>query len=183
MARSPDVQLSKSISYALRHAPAEFGLTLDPGGWVAVDRLLAALRKRRKPWRKLEEADLHALLEASEKKRFEIREGRIRAMYGHSVAKRIEYPPAEPPEWLWHGTHPQAAARIRVEGLRPMGRQYVHCSVDRETAEKVARRRTRTPVFFRVLAGKAHRAGIAFYPGQDQTWLCDVLPPEFLERV
>ena len=29
-------ELSKEISYALRHAPQEYGLTLDEQGWVLV---------------------------------------------------------------------------------------------------------------------------------------------------
>jgi putative RNA 2'-phosphotransferase len=30
-------RLSKTLSYHLRHRPDELGLTLGPGGWVAVD--------------------------------------------------------------------------------------------------------------------------------------------------
>lgn len=37
--------LSKEISYALRHAPQEYGLTLDEQGWVDVESLVTALKK------------------------------------------------------------------------------------------------------------------------------------------
>jgi putative RNA 2'-phosphotransferase len=39
---SPDRQtkLSKFLSYHLRHAPQELGLTLQPGGWIEVEDLL-----------------------------------------------------------------------------------------------------------------------------------------------
>lgn len=32
-------QVSKFLSYVLRHAPGEAGLILDSGGWVSVDDL------------------------------------------------------------------------------------------------------------------------------------------------
>src|SRR5947209_10411353 len=35
-------RLSKTISHALRHKPADYGLTLDSEGWVPVPALLAA---------------------------------------------------------------------------------------------------------------------------------------------
>jgi putative RNA 2'-phosphotransferase len=35
-------QLSKTLAHALRHAPEEYNLTLDPEGWVGLDDLLAA---------------------------------------------------------------------------------------------------------------------------------------------
>ena len=36
------VTLSKYLAKHLRHAPADLGLSLRPGGWVPVDDLLAA---------------------------------------------------------------------------------------------------------------------------------------------
>ncbi len=37
-------ELSKEISYALRHRPQEYGLVLDENGWVGIENLLKALR-------------------------------------------------------------------------------------------------------------------------------------------
>src|SRR5579883_1696013 len=39
-----DKELSKTISYALRHDPGAYGLQLDQEGWVRVADLLQALR-------------------------------------------------------------------------------------------------------------------------------------------
>src|SRR5579884_4432964 len=132
------VQLSRTISYALRHNPTEFGLTLDAEGWVAVGDLLGALRKRSSKWDSLRIDDLARMMDQSEKQRFEMRDGKIRAFYGHSVELKMQHEPAMPPALLYHGTTPQAAKIIRSEGLKPMGRQYVHMSADEETARQVA---------------------------------------------
>lgn len=42
------VQLSKEISYALRHAPWEYELELDEEGWVNVKNLLTALNEEKR---------------------------------------------------------------------------------------------------------------------------------------
>ena len=81
------VRLSKTIAHALRHKPEDYGLTLDAEGWVAVDDLLAALQKRFGARRAVSRADIETIMTESEKQRFEIRDSRIRAFYGHSYAR------------------------------------------------------------------------------------------------
>ncbi|WP_330375468.1 RNA 2'-phosphotransferase [Inediibacterium massiliense] len=39
------LELSKEISYALRHAPWEYELELDENGWVDVEQFLTSLRE------------------------------------------------------------------------------------------------------------------------------------------
>lgn len=174
------VRLSKTISHALRHKPEEYGLTLDPEGWVPVEDLLAALRRRRGTWRAISLADITSIIAESEKQRFELHDGKIRAFYGHSTAGKVEKQPGVPPDTLYHGTTAQAATTIRREGLRSMKRQYVHLSTDERTARVVALRRTGQPVILRVNARKAYEQGIKFYPGNEDVWLADSIPPEFI---
>ncbi len=178
--RNDLVQLSKTISHALRHKPEQYGLTLDSEGWVSTHDLLAALRKRREQWQHLQEADLAEMIAQSEKQRFEIRDGKIRALYGHSIPKKVERERLKPPAILYHGTTPQAAQTILAEGLKSMKRQYVHLSTDEETAIQVARRRTNHPVILKIAAAEAYQEGINFYPGNDTVWLADAIPPRFI---
>lgn len=173
-------RLSKTMSHALRHAPQLYHLQLDEQGWVPVEALLEALRRHRRQWANLQEADLHAVMANADKQRFEIRDGKIRAIYGHSVRDKIARMPITPPAILYHGTTPQAAASIRAQGLKPMRRQYVHLSADEATAILVARRRTNRPVILRIAALEAHQHGIAFYLGNDQVWLADFVPPQYI---
>jgi putative RNA 2'-phosphotransferase len=173
-------RLSKTISRALRHDPASYGLELDREGWTRVDDLLAALRRRHRDWRELSEVDLEKMMGRAEKKRYEIQDGKIRAYYGHSVPEKIEKSPAEPPSVLYHGTAPETAHIILREGLKPMSRQYVHLSADRETAHKVGARHAPAPVILEILAAEAHQAGVAFYIGNEDVWLADAVPAEFI---
>ena len=176
------VRLSKTISHALRHAPWLYELELDEEGWTPVEALLAGLRRHRRSWRDLTRADLQALVARPGKKRFELRRGRIRALYGHSVDTRIARAPAAPPPRLYHGTAPRTAETIRREGLKPMSRQYVHLSADRATAYEVGQRKARNPVILVVDAAEAHADGLDFYHGNEKIWLADHVPPAYLHR-
>jgi len=113
-------------------------------------------------WKDLCSSDLERAIAHSEKKRHELRDGRIRARYGHSTPHKISMKPADRPLLLYHGTSPEAAGWIRVGGLKPMGRQYVHLAVDRETAERVGGRKAKEPVVLVVEAARAHATGLRF---------------------
>jgi putative RNA 2'-phosphotransferase len=172
--------LSRAISHALRHKPWLYELELDAEGWVAAEDLLAALRAERPEWSSLSERDLAEMIAQSEKQRHELRDGKIRALYGHSTPQRLARERAAPPLTLYHGTAPGTAVRIRVEGLRPMSRQYVHLSADIATAEQVGRRKARSPVILTINAERADVSGIAFYRGNELVWLADFIPPNFI---
>jgi putative RNA 2'-phosphotransferase len=174
-------QLSKTISYALRHQPEAYGLQLDAEGWVPIEALLDALHQR-KSWQHVCLADINTILAESDKQRFEMGDGRIRALYGHSVSEKVKKQAAVPPEILYHGTTSRAAVTIHNKGLLPMKRQYVHLSTDEKTARQVALRRTNSPVILRIAALKAHQQGVHFYPGNENVWLADAVPPAFISR-
>jgi len=175
-----DVALSKVVSHALRHEPSTYGLELDGAGWVPVTDLVHALHRRGTRWRHVDRAALEQMVESSAKRRYEIDGDRIRAMYGHSVAGRVEAVEAQPPPVLYHGTSPRAWESISVRGLLPMGRQYVHMSADGATAGEVGRRKSPTPVVLRVDAGAAHARGVRFWQGNDEVWLAQEVPAEYL---
>lgn len=162
------VRLSRTISHALRHDPSSYGLALDEHGWVPVEELLDALRRKRRAWRELTAEDVERMMASADKQRFEMADGRIRALYGHSLERKMQKTVARPPEVLYHGTPPGAAERILVEGLRPMRRQYVHLSTDEATARQIGSRRTQEPVILRIRASEAYDAGVRFYIGNDR---------------
>ena len=96
--------LSREVSYALRHAPWEYELEPDAEGFVPVGQLLAALNETGHYSRPVTTGDLEAVVNAPGKRRHEIRDGHIRALYGHSFPMRVAFEPACPPAVLYHGT-------------------------------------------------------------------------------
>lgn len=125
-----DVDLSRAVSHALRHEPWLYELELDEEGWAPVDQMLAALREKGGDWESVDRAALEGMLATATKRRHELDGDRIRALYGHSLPGRIHKRLAASPARLFHGTAPETWAVIKVDGLLPMGRQFVHLSVD-----------------------------------------------------
>ena len=115
-------------------------------------------------------------LESSSK----VESGFIRALYGHSVPMHISKEPITPPSILYHGTTHKALGAIMKDGLKPMRRQYVHLSVDTDTASQVGKRRDAEPVILKIDAAKAHRDGVKFYKGNDKVVLADFISPEYI---
>lgn len=175
------IQVSKQLSHMLRHAPDEYGLVLDAEGYVPLPKVLEVLQRR---FPSVTVAEISSLASPGlEKQRFEIQGERIRATYGHNQrVVRVEYPEAEPPEVLYHGTTRAALEQILAEGLTPRARQYVHLGETPERATTVGSRRDASPVVLKVAARRAYEAGVRFYRGADQTWLVDHVPPQFLGR-
>lgn len=125
-------------------------------------------------------ADVEAAVALPGKRRYEIEAGRIRARYGHSVPERVEHPAAEPPAVLYHGTSAAVVGAILRDGLRPMGRQYVHLSADVPTARQVGSRRRGAVAVLVVAAARAHADGVAFYDAGRGVWLADAVPAAYL---
>ncbi|WP_408914420.1 RNA 2'-phosphotransferase [Brucella pseudogrignonensis] len=175
--------LSRAVSHALRHEPWLYELELDEAGWVPVETLLLSLRFQNQSWVSLTRNDLEEMIARSDKKRHELDGDRIRALYGHSTPQRLLRIYVEPPEILYHGTSPETAEQIRNEGLRPMGRQYVHLSVDTATADQVGQRKANSPVILLIKAAEAHCSGICFYRGNNLVWLADAIPPTFIRDI
>lgn len=175
------VKLSKTMAHALRHAPENYGLTLDDKGWTNVDKLIEGLKNHSSRFKNITIDDLYELIEKSDKKRFEIKNGKIRATYGHSLPFKIKKEPTVPPNILYHGTTPEAAKKILKTGLKPMNRQYVHLSVNIESAREVGLRRTNKPVILKIAAQEAYNSGVNFYKEKDNIWLADPIPAKFIK--
>jgi putative RNA 2'-phosphotransferase len=175
-----DIEISKAISHALRHEPWIHELELDEAGWADLDSLLESLRRGSGDWAALTRADVERMISNSEKKRHEISGNRIRAGYGHSLPGKLVKEEAVPPGVLYHGTSPGALEVIRRMGLLPMARQYVHMSIDTETAAQVGKRKCPAPVILRIDSAAAHARGIKFFSGNEKVWLSLEIPKEFI---
>jgi putative RNA 2'-phosphotransferase len=175
--------ISKKMSYCLRHNPAKYGLKLDQYGFVDLHEFLVAMNHMHHFQPRLTEMRIRELMGRSDKQRFEIKNGKICALYGHSLPGIIKHQPASPPAVLYHGTAHRFLPSIMEKGLLPMGRQYVHLSTDIAMAVSVGKRRDQRPAILKVAAKEAAAAGIQFYRGNQEVWLCDHLPAKYLSLI
>lgn len=172
------IQLSKFLSFVLRHKPDEIGLRLSADGWANIDELV---EKANAAGTTFDRADLLSIVASSDKKRFSVSANglNIRAAQGHSVSVELGLPPLEPPSVLYHGTATRFIEAILSEGLKPQARQQVHLSSDEATAKRVGQRHGK-PHIFKVDAGGMHVRGFKFYCADNGVWLTDHVPSEFL---
>jgi putative RNA 2'-phosphotransferase len=168
--------LSKWMTKLLRHTPEDFGVVLDPeDGSCPVSSLLEAIQAQPK-WSWVKQEHIEQVVRNSDKQRFEIEGGRIRARYGHSHDK-VQYAPGEPPAILYHGTNKKALPSILKEGLSPMSRQYVHLSEGTHFATLAGSRRGEL-VILKVDTFRARQLGVTFYYAGNEVWLANRVPPE-----
>ena len=125
---------SRFLSLILRHHPEKIGITLDEHGWADVKELREKMN--------LSPEDLEEIvrLDAKGRYRFDESKHRIRAVQGHSIPVDVGLKKVTPPAVLYHGTGEKSVSSIMAEGLKPMGRLYVHLSPDLPTARTVGSR-------------------------------------------
>ncbi|XP_047375267.1 tRNA 2'-phosphotransferase 1 isoform X3 [Sciurus carolinensis] len=120
--QDPDVQLSKALSYALRHGALKLGLPMGADGFVPLDTLLQLPQ-----FRSFSTEDVQRVVDTNGKQRFTLRPGGpstgplIRANQGHSLqVPELELMPLETPQALplvlVHGMRPNCEVAVFING-------------------------------------------------------------------
>lgn len=181
MKKMSNDSMSKFISLILRHHPEAAYIELDEHGWAEVDKLIEGIRRTGK---RINRELLEEIVRTDNKQRYSFNEDKtyIRANQGHSVPVDVGLKEQEPPVFLYHGTAAGFLASIEREGLKPMGRLYVHLSKDVEIAVNVGKRHGK-PVVLKIHSGDMYRDGQAFYLSENGVWLTKKVVPEYFERL
>lgn len=181
MSDAQDVEISRFLSFVLRHKPEAIGLQLDSEGWADIEALVAGAERTGKD---LDDGMIRRVVAGNDKKRFALSEDgrRIRAVQGHSTAAvQREYEAVVPPQRLFHGTASRFLDSILQKGLIAGSRHHVHLSEDRETATQVGERYG-APVILEIDARAMHEDGFAFHQAENGVWLTARVPLEYLKR-
>lgn len=173
-------ELSRLVSHALRHAPAEYGLTTAGDGSVELVDLARGLSERARVGN-ISVSDIETMVASQTKRRHVIEGTRIRALYGHSQVDVEISGSDEPPSVLFHATNPAVVSQIVHEGLRQMRRRYVHLASDQSTAIAVGKRKASEPALLIIDAAGAAAAGVTFRHSGEVTWTSDPIPPRFIK--
>ncbi len=180
MSEEPEPQrLVRVLAFALRHHPLRFGVGLDDDGFADLDELVVGIRFSHYDWATLDRTQVEAAIRGTDPGRFEVRDGLVRARYGHSVALGSPGELQTPPDVLLHGTSADAAATVLATGLRPMNRAFVHLTSNPEYAAQVVAAKG-GGIVLRVRAKEAADVGIEFFQANSHVWLAREVPPPFL---
>ncbi len=175
------VRISKYLSKHLRHQPERLGLELLAGGWIEVDKFLAAASAH---GFEISLADLQQVVATNDKQRFAFSESGdlIRANQGHSSEIDLQLPVQTPPSTLYHGTHVRAIATIFAAGLQKMSRHHVHLTTDLNMAFNVGGRRGES-VILAVDTLAMIADGFSFYRTENDVWLVEAVPSQYLTKL
>lgn len=182
MDKQREIKISKSLSYWLRHHPEKIGITLNEQGWVDVKSLIDKAKQQLL----FDFNELKYVVQNNDKQRFELSEDfcEIRASQGHGKnldGVKLEFREVKPPEILYHGAPIGVIDTILKEGLKPMGRQVVHLSVDEYTAAVVGSRRGEFEIL-KIEAMKMRSDGHKIYISENGVYLADEVPSEYIKR-
>ena len=173
MEKNKEKEISKQLSYVLRHKPDSIEIELDEQGWTEISILIEKM--------KISLPELQLVVRSSSKKRFSISEDKklIRANQGHSVNIDLGLTPKDPPHKLFHGTTFENYEKIKKEGLLKMNRNHVHLSSDIETAKQVGSRHGK-PIILSIDCGEMTIENINFYQSENGVWLTDFVNPKHI---
>lgn len=171
---SYNVQLSKALSYLLRHGAAKEGLQMTEG-FVFVDDLL-----KLRQFQRYSEDDVRTVVADNDKQRFALRDDpatnrlQIKANQGHTIeVDDLELNPitdqSEAPVVV-HGTYLDCWPLIQTKGLSKMSRNHIHFAPGEPGEEGVISDGFR---FYR------SANNVILCPGNEQGFL----PPCYFQRV
>uniref|UniRef100_A0A7V6DNY9 RNA 2'-phosphotransferase n=1 Tax=Desulfobacca acetoxidans TaxID=60893 RepID=A0A7V6DNY9_9BACT len=179
MARLPRQleDLAKVLTYVLCHRPDEFGLVLDPQGFVPVKQLLKALAGEC-GFGYARRHHLEQLVGLLTPPRFELAGDKIRGIApGPADLRR---PGESAPALLYIGISPKAHERVFADGLNAPAGQELLLARTKELALKLARRRNPDPVLVTVQAQAAAQAGVALVAYGEDLYLAQEIGRPFL---
>lgn len=174
--------LGRVMTGILRHFPEKYGLTLSPQGWVDLPKLVQAISSHHRGYHWLRVHHLVAIAESDPKGRYEVRDDRVRATYGHTVEVALDLPTDNIPEELYYPVTTEEATIVLEVGLKPSDRRKVHLSKTAGDAHAAGAVRTPEPVILAVDTKKARAQGIVIMQAGKTVYLVDQIPPEFLSR-
>ncbi|XP_071160697.1 uncharacterized protein [Mytilus edulis] len=191
-----DIQLSKALSFILRHGAERQGYKMMPGGFLYVDEIL----KKQNNLRDYDLEDVKRIVETNDKKRFhmepdkETGKMKIRANQGHSIeVADLELKPllnAKEVSMVIHGTYYNSWEKIKHTGLSRMGRNHIHFAAGEPGENGVIsgmRQSCEVMIFINLEAALAD--GFKFFRSANNVILCagnedGVIPPKyFVEAV
>ncbi len=166
-------EVSKQLSWLLRHGAGERKLAMDAAGWTPVDAVLRELR--------IDRPLLERVVVENNKGRLELDGGRVRACQGHSLeampvtreALEASWQPYEAAGSIWHGTNVEAAESILREGILPGGRSHVHLA---DGTESKVGKRAQVAVLLEVSTDALRAAGRGLFASSNGVVLVRDVP-------
>ena len=99
-------QFGRIMAGVLRHFPDKFDLEMDKQGWVEAKDFIEAVKTQRRHFHYLETRHLQAVVETDPKGRYQLKNGRLRATYAHTLDLELDLPTDDTPHLLYFPCSP-----------------------------------------------------------------------------
>ena len=125
---------------------------------------------------------IQAVIDTDPKGRYEFRNNRLRATYGHSIDVNLDLPTDDIPEMLFYPATEEEWEILLETGLKPADRAMVHLSKTFKAADIAGRHRGDNPIILAIDTKKAIDAGLVIMKAATTVYLTDEMPPEYLSK-
>lgn len=194
--KNNSIEISKTISWILRHGINELGLFIDEKGRITLEQLLNI-----KQIKKLNatESIIRNIVDTNDKQRFNLEEVNgiwmIGANQGHSkdIGSKIDNTQLmeliiEPVELCIHGTYSNIIEEIKKYGLKIMSRTHIHFAIDYPSNDKIiSGARKSANVFLELDMKLAMDDGIKFFLSKNGVILsdgiCGTIEPKYFKNI
>ena len=171
--KSPQ-RLSKLIAYILERRPDEFGLVVNPKGYVKVKELLKAVHEEA-GWKYVRRSHLDEILITISDPPFEISDKLIRARHREHLPEKVLI--RNPPKLLYTCIRRKAYPYVIDKGIFPLGYSQVILSSSRELAVRMGKRIDRSAILLTVQVQPCLDKGVVFFAAGEALFLADFIPP------
>ncbi|MCL2031786.1 MAG: RNA 2'-phosphotransferase [Methanomassiliicoccaceae archaeon] len=172
-------KLGRTMAGILRHG--KFELEMDEQGFVDMRDVVAVMKANNPKMRWLRTHHIEAMVETDPKGRYQISGADVRATYGHTIELSLRLPVDDIPEVLFYPTTEEECGILLEDGLFPSDRAMVHLSRSYSDAVKAGSVRVPDPVILAIDTVGCIDAGIEIGKAAKTVYLCDQVPPEFLD--
>jgi len=176
-------KLSSIMIGILRHFPQQFGVSLDKHGWADVEEIAKAISNKIDRFYWVRKRHLIAVALTDEKGRYEVREGKIRARYAHTIDVDLSDLPKAEVETLYYPVTKEEVDIVLEQGIFPTDRKKVHLSSTMEKAMEAGKVRDDSPIILKIDAKKAMEDGIDIRKATEDVYLADKIDAKYISRI
>lgn len=174
-------KMGRTMAAILRHG--KYNLDMDEQGFVDVRDILSVIKDRNPHMKWLRPHHIEALINTDPKGRYQVSGPDVRATYGHTIKLDLKHPTDDVPEFLYYPISEEEWDIISEAGLLPSDRAMVHLSRSYKDAVRAGSVRMEDPVILRIDTAGCEEAGISIGRAAKTVFLCNMVPPEYIEVV
>jgi len=176
-------KLSSIVIGILRHFPQQFEIKLDKHGWGDIEAIADAIRNRIDRFYWVRKKHIEAIALTDEKGRYQIKNGKIRATYAHTIEVDLSDLPKAEIDELYYPVTEEEVDIVLEQGLFPTDRNKVHLSGSIEKAMEAGRIRTENPVLLKIDAKRAMEDGVDIRRAGRDVYIANEIGAKYISRV